>query len=466
MDHRRFDSLARAVASGASRRDVVRAVAAGAAASLVGVGRQRRVAAQTTDVPIGGQCSALGADSECSQIGTPDGGIPVVCSDNGIREDGDFNCCRPVGGACSADFHCCGTGLCLGNVCAGSNTTGGGLGLGEACTSTTQCSQSGGATACASNGIDEDGARNCCRTSGGGCASDSHCCTGRYCVNGVCGGSGGAGDIAPGAECATSDQCSQAGGATICADNGYSTDGALNCCRQDGGACTDAVNSADCCYGYYCVNGICSANGDTGSGLALGTACASSDQCNQAGGAVVCADNGITADGDLNCCREGGGACGVDSHCCYGLFCVSGVCSASTSSGLLELGAACTSDGQCSQEGGAVSCADNGIVSDGDLNCCRYDGGACWSAGGCCTGYDCVNGACTPIGGGASGGLLAITAACTSTDQCSQDGGPVACDDNGIVTDGERNCCRYYGGACWSDLGCCAGYFCRDGVCS
>ncbi|MBA2597215.1 MAG: hypothetical protein H0V00_11395 [Chloroflexia bacterium] len=47
----------------------------------------------------------------------------------------------------------------------------------------------------------------------------------------------------------------QARQAVYCADNGFRYDGALNCCRYQGGACT---RDEDCCGGrHYCVSRVC-----------------------------------------------------------------------------------------------------------------------------------------------------------------------------------------------------------------
>ena len=492
MDEHQFDDLTRRLASGLSRRTTVMGIAAGLTAVARGWARPRRAAAQQ-NVPIGGRCSAFGADEECSQADTPAGGSPAICSDNGVARDGAYNCCRNGGGYCTQDFHCCGNAYCVGNVCGaapGSTTPtpapapgGTGLGLGAECTSTSQCTQTGGSVVCASNGVPEDGAKNCCRNTGGSCASDLQCCASLYCVNGTCGGgTSTTGNLSPGATCTATDQCSQTGGAVVCGDNGIPSDGALNCCRNAGGACADAVTSADCCGGLYCRNGVCASEPTDGQ-KAPGEVCTSTPECNQIGGETLCGDNGITTDGALNCCRRDGGACSTDAGCCAGLLCVDGACSASTSGttsgsagGSLTPGAECTAAGQCSQTGGAVACADNGLASDGALNCCRYEGGACSGGAGCCGGLDCLDGVCTPAGatpapaeeddtGSTSAGLLGLGAACTGDDQCSQEGGAVSCRDNGLPGDGERNCCRYSGGACAGDPGCCAGLLCVDGTC-
>ena len=242
MDGFRFDQIARAVAAGTSRRSVLKGLAATLAAAWLPIGMPRLALAQNT-IPLGGQCSALGANSECSQAGGA-----VVCSDNGIIRDGQFNCCRNAGGACTADFHCCGGAVCLSGTCGGGVSTGG-RSLGAECTATSECSQTGGSVVCASNGIAADGARNCCRNTRWRMRKrhsmlrepllcEWHLWWHLFRHDDV-------GWIAPGAQCTSSDQCSQSGGATVCADNGYDGDGPLNCCRNEGGACSGGDTALD-----------------------------------------------------------------------------------------------------------------------------------------------------------------------------------------------------------------------------
>jgi hypothetical protein len=463
MDGLRFDNLARAVAAGATRRTLIKGVAAGFVATLARVALPGLARAQNT-IPLGGQCAALGANAECSQAGGA-----VVCSDNGVVRDGQFNCCRNAGGACTADFHCCGGAVCVNGACGGGGGAGG-RGLGAECTSTSQCSQAGGSVVCASNGLPADGARNCCRNSGGACTADIQCCANLYCVNGTCGGTtappSGSGQLALGAQCTASEQCTQAGGATVCANNGFDGDGPLNCCRNEGGACTGVDYSADCCGGLYCVNGVCT-NNRTG-GLPLGASCQQTGQCAQTGFGAVCATNGIDGDGALNCCHNEGGSCDRDTVCCGGLLCVNGTCGGGGGTGgSVGLGGVCFATGECNQAGGAVFCDSNGIASDGDLNCCRYNGGGCAASGHCCAGYDCFDGVCTPIGGSnQGGGNIALGGACAADAECTAVGGASLCRDNGIVPDGDRNCCRYEGGACGDHPHCCAGLLCSGGICA
>lgn len=243
------------------------------------------------------------------------------------------------------------------------------------------------------------------------------------------------GTLAPGAACTSASQCSQAGGYTACADNGYTDDGALNCCRPAGGACYDTEYSADCCSGLYCRDGVCTDLSVTGD-LPPGSYCVNTSQCSQASGPTVCADNGLLEDGARNCCLMEGGYCGtLDARCCSGLICATdGRCrpvSGSTTptpsdpnSGEVPLGGTCTSSSQC---GGNAICADNGLASDGPLNCCLTEVSTCTSDVDCCAG--------------------------------------LICGDNFIAEDGPLNCCAPLGGYCSSDAACCDFGYCIDGIC-
>ena len=203
--------------------------------------------------------------------------------------------------------------------------------------------------------------------------------------------------------------------------------------------------------------------------LALGAVCTATSQCSQAGGAVVCADNGYADDGALNCCRNAGGACfdvAYSADCCGGLYCRDGVCTDLSTTGELPLGSYCTSVSQCSQAGGTVLCADNGVASDGALNCCRTEGGACSGSAGCCGGLVCTNGVCGGTSGTATTGL-ALGSSCAATAECApSSGGSVICASNNIAADGDLNCCLEDGGACGtSNSVCCGNRLCIDGTC-
>ena len=234
------------------------------------------------------------------------------------------------------------------------------------------------------------------------------------------------GTLQRGAACTSTAQCSQVGGAVVCADNGYADDGALNCCRNAGGACTDVTYSADCCSGLYCRGGVCTDLSVTGE-LPPGSYCTATSECSQASGPAICADNGIASDGALNCCFGEGVACsGNHALCCGGLFCVDGLC-APAPFGDLQAGDICTATIECSQAGGPTVCADNGLSGDGELNCCRLEVSSCASDAECCAG--------------------------------------LVCGDNFMADDGPLTCCAPAGGACGSDAACCGYSFCVEGIC-
>jgi hypothetical protein len=245
--------------------------------------------------------------------------------------------------------------------------------------------------------------------------------------------------------------------------------------------------------------------------LPLGAACASTDQCSQDGGPVACADNGLSRDGALNCCRYADGACPDDASCCAGLYCVNAVCSESPGTqaavqtaimptappanggGSLALGAPCTDSSQCAAASvGTVVCGDSRVDRDRTSFCCLQDGGACGTTDAvCCGSLVCAQGVCAApqygnLGPGdvcqtttdcnqalgpaacdaaADGGsrccLLAATS-CSADDECC---GGLVCAENGIASDGGRNCCGDLGAACQDDASCCAYLFCIDGAC-
>lgn len=244
----------------------------------------------------------------------------------------------------------------------------GSLALGAACTSASQCPQVSGVTACADNGYAEDGPLNCCRTTGGACFDTEYsadCCSGLYCRGGVCSDLSVTGDLPAGSYCVSTSQCSQAGGPTVCSDNGIVEDGTRNCCLMEGGACGGL--DSRCCGGLLCAtDGVCrptSSTGDTSSGdsasggtTAPGGACTASSQCS---GSAICADNGLASDGALNCCLTEVQSCGSDAECCAGLV-----------------------------------CGDNFIAADGPLNCCAPLGGRCSSDSTCCDFGYCLDGVC------------------------------------------------------------------------
>ena len=237
--------------------------------------------------------------------------------------------------------------------------------------------------------------------------------------------------------------------------------------------------------------------------IAPGGTCSSTDDCLQTAGeqTIVCGDYGIATDGNLNCCRNLGGACASGSGCCGVLECVGGVCLGGDGSGAtpggsvsgLPVGSPCTVSSQClSAISGTVICASNNVADDGELNCCLLVGGAC---GGfdesCCGDLLCQEGLCAaPTFGGLMPGET-----CTANLECSQAEGPaicggvgtaesaccrlevstcgddadccgaLVCGDNLIAADGALTCCGGTGEPCGSDAACCGNNYCIEGTC-
>jgi hypothetical protein len=102
---------------------------------------------------------------------------------------------------------------------------------------------------------------------------------------------------------------------------------------------------------------------------------------------VYCADNGFSYDGDLNCCRTGGGACGRDEECCDTAFCDDGFCSWGPR--FAGSGDPCDANTVCSAADASLTCAYN--PDTGDHRCCAGEGGRCFWDGGCCGYLRCTD---------------------------------------------------------------------------
>lgn len=231
--------------------------------------------------------------------------------------------------------------------------------------------------------------------------------------------------LGPGEACTATEQCSQFGGAQVCADNGIAGDGPLNCCRIQAGAC---ARPADCCGFLNCVDGFCVGDDDASAsgGHPLGGTCAATAECAAvSGGRVICGDNGISEDGPLNCCLEEGSACAADRDCCGAFRCTDGSCG-STGGGDLAPGEFCITSAQCSQTLGPAVCGTN-ATAGGSPVCCLEEASACTADLECC--------------------------------------GGAVCAENGIAGDGGSNCCGFAGATCAVDAGCCSDLFCLSGTC-
>ena len=245
--------------------------------------------------------------------------------------------------------------------------------------------------------------------------------------------------LLPGSPCDSTDQCSQNGGPTTCANNGYDQDGPLNCCREVGGYCEA---HAWCCAAYHCIDGACvddsatagqaptvAPTGEVASGeLALGAACTSTAECAPtAAGVVVCGDNTVADDGPTNCCLQRGGGCTADQACCGGLSCANGFCGGPSENGNLGPGDVCQAASDCSQSLGPATCGGSKADVDGQSHCC-----------------------------------LSASTTCSTDAECC---GGLVCKANGISGDGNTNCCGDAGQACASDAACCSYLFCISGAC-
>jgi len=253
MDGKRFDDLTRIWSRGFSRRRAIGPLAASGLGGWLALAGRARAAAQEATVSLGGTCTA---SSQCRNDGM---GSAPYCGDNGIVADGPLTCCRESG-CCGSDADCCGGRLCApsGDVCSYcAYPPFPDRFPGDECTSSAQCVASvTGTVICADNGVAEDGPLNCCYDAGSICydGPDSHCCSGTPCIDGICGGGEFRRTFRLGAACTSSDQCSQADGPAICADNGIVDDGPLNCCRVAGGVC---AGGAECCGSLLCTGGVC-----------------------------------------------------------------------------------------------------------------------------------------------------------------------------------------------------------------
>lgn len=130
-----------------------------------------------------------------------------------------------------------------------------------------------------------------------------------------------------GAACTSTDQCNptatSCGPTTpvFCADNGYAEDGALNCCRFEGGAC---IEHSHCCAGLMCQNldpmQVCSVGQclppNQQDPAALATRCPGTYYCEMRFGASECSAAGYC------CSLAAGTSCYSDVECCGAMTCV------------------------------------------------------------------------------------------------------------------------------------------------
>ncbi len=239
MDGRRFDGLTRSLASGVSRRSLIKGLFAGGAAVAV---TSRAIAAQdvcdcgTGYICCNGGC-ILEGETCCGEGYCPE--TDVCC--------GDLNCCPSGGG-----YECNGTECCqscdyfegeCGEIRAYCGNT----------PTTITCGCGAGLT--------------CCNGSCEACCEDSDCGAEEYCDSGTCMPYCEPGEI----RCGVDNCCSDA-----------------DCCCDDG-SCSAACCESTCTSDYDCgKDGCCCKNGSCSSDCCEATICASDKECGQ--GSCCCND--------------------------------------------------------------------------------------------------------------------------------------------------------------------------------
>ncbi|MCA9859779.1 MAG: hypothetical protein KC438_08660, partial [Thermomicrobiales bacterium] len=319
MDNRRFDSLVKGLAAGASRRTLIKGV--------LGLGG---------GVALGGTLLESGTEAAARPTPTPK---PVRCPGNQIVVNGQCTC--PAGlSACGPD--CCNTSVpkgtqpyseCCDNACCFGHCYGEELccpwprvfcEVNQECCSgeQNQCCGSEGccATACCPAA---DGSALCCE------GDTPKCCAGDTCI--------------PESGCCSDEECPgcQTCQGHICVDDNTQCAGCLDCANAQ---CV--TNNANCADGNACTQDICATDGNCSNPFYC-----SSDSCCDDGNACT-----------HNVCDTGSGVCSYNFDCRLGSGCCNGN----------PAGPDCNSAGQC-----FTNCSDIG-ESCSSRPCCSGD---CWDVG-------------------------------------------------------------------------------------
>ena len=203
-----------------------------------------------------------------------------------------------------------------------------------------------------------------------------------------------AGDSTPACQCQSDSVCggspNRCVGSLCCTGEGGACDQNNVCCSLvcgPAGTCLAGTGegctaNADCASGV-CTSGKC-ASGAITSGCRLNSDCLSGD-CRQGkcfgGFGDPCSTTSDCSQGTCpqgKCCNTSGLACSANSDCCSG-DCNSGLCRSG-------LGDPCQS---------AADCTSGSCVSNGTMQVCCLEAGACQKDSDCCAGLQCSSGVCS-----------------------------------------------------------------------
>lgn len=416
------------------------------------------------DTPCDGLCEACTeartgvATGACAPIIDGDACGTTTCTASvvsgrlclgGICQDATLDCapfsCTQAGAclaACDGDEDCAPSSRCVGGTCAGTTPNGG------ACDAASSC----GSGHCVAGVCCDEACDEACVS----CLSENKADGSR---DGICGPARASTPCGATSCDATSGEVQ----GLLCADDGSCAARTFNCvpylCDASGVACrTRCANDDDCAAGFVCDEEKCHGV------LPLGATCLLDEQCTSGS----CTD-GVCCDArcrgscercdtpdDLGACvpvpageqrlgsscapylcdgRSGACAdtCEDDDDCAAGLPCVRGACQT------LELGHACSEDGECASE----HCVD-GVCCDTRCDGCR----ACSKAA---KGY------------GDDGACEAVLSGKDPHDECDAEPAETCAEDG--TCDGRGGCRLHQGGTACSDDTSCLGDYSVGSVC-
>ncbi|HET9661797.1 MAG TPA: twin-arginine translocation signal domain-containing protein, partial [Thermomicrobiales bacterium] len=442
MDDGRFDSLTRALASGASRRSVLKGLLGLGAAAVTGatLDETSEAARRPTPTPRpvtcpgnqtwnGAKCVCPTGLSQCNP-----GSGPACCNDQNVDPGGPgFSTC--------CDNACC-QGTCYGEerCCATNNRPG------EQPPTHRICETLDGDACCAYSDVccPVDGCCSTVCTDGACCAPDDFCPGGSESVDLCCAG--------------TTSCCNGSTNFNACVDLG-----SPNACCIDANCDNPPSGSSPCavgtCAGHVCHYTDCAAGSICCPDTTGDFACRVGDECCltnrdcedtcEACDDFVCVDDpdtfpcGPDDDPDRFCCPATNYTLccpGAQGECC-------GIDAAR------EITRECMPDGACCPLDAPSYCADSGVCcvqlcteTGGKELCCAEGEFGC--NGDCCPNADtCCDGECC------AGSCIREEA---ETEVCCPSEGSFVCNGNACCTD-DQNCC--------SSDGCCSGHCDSAGHC-